>query len=566
MKCLLYSFIIKIYQNIFYIYIVIFFKKFQEKEFTMEYGILSLVPPLVAIALALITKQTILSLLVGLWVGTTITAGWNPLTALPNMISDYFIPLIGNEWNAGMLMLITSCGGFVYLIKVSGASQAFGNVAARKVKNRKQAQLVAYFSAFAFVFTEPTLTLGSIMRPVTERLKVSRVKLAYICDVMGCPFATLSPITSYSAYATSLIAAQFALLAITGSPWITFVKAIPFNFYALFGMLALLYVILAKLDIGPMYQAEKLAQETGKLIGDNDVPMTKYDLDEDALFAGKKIGLSNFLIPLSILFITLISMIMWTGNAVENGIGSAFINSNIALAISLAFILAALAAGFMGVKSKIFGANDIIPHFCKGVSLNSDIPIILILAWSIGSLANAMNLKGYLIHLVEANNIAPGLMPALIFIAGSVIGFATGSSWGVWAITIPIVLPIAHTFGIPMELMIGACLSGGVFGDHCSPISDTTILASTAAGADHIQHVRTQLPYCITVGLCSTLGFLIGGLFTPMLGLAAAGASTILAFFALNRYAVMKNGTTLIKPQNTGAGIIQAKNLEIDPE
>lgn len=532
----------------------------------MEYGILSLVPPLVAIALALITKQTILSLLVGLWVGTTIMAGWNPLVALPNMISDYFIPLIGNEWNAGMLMLITSCGGFVYLIKVSGASQAFGNVAARKVKTGKQAQLVAYFSAFAFVFTEPTLTLGSIMRPVTEKLNVSRVKLAYICDVMGCPFATLSPITSYSAYATSLIAAQFALLAIGGSPWITFVKAIPFNFYALFGMLALLFVILAKLDIGPMYQAEKLAQETGKLIGDNDVPMTKYDLDENALFQGKKIGLENFLIPLAVLFIVLISMIMWTGNAATNGVGGAFVNSNIALSISLAFIMAALAAGFMGVKSKIFGSKDIISHFCKGVSLNSDIPIILILAWSIGSLANAMNLKGYLIHLVESNNVAPGLMPVLIFVAGSVIGFATGSSWGVWAITIPIVLPIAHTFNVPMELMIGACLSGGVFGDHCSPISDTTILASTAAGADHIQHVRTQLPYCITVGICSALGFLVGGLFTPVLGLVAAAASTIVAFVALNRYAVVKNGSIQDKELTTKAARKQKQNLNIKPE
>lgn len=162
----------------------------------MEYGFLSLIPPITAIALALITKQTVFSLLIGLWIGATIICGWNPIMALPSMISDYFIPLIGNEYNAGMLMLITSCGGFVYMVKISGASRAFGNAISKKVKTRKQGQLITYFSAFAFIFTEPTLTLGSIMRPVTERLRISRVKLAYICDVMGCSFATLSPITS----------------------------------------------------------------------------------------------------------------------------------------------------------------------------------------------------------------------------------------------------------------------------------------------------------------------------------------------------------------------------------
>ena len=509
----------------------------------MEYGFLALLPPIIAIALALITKQTVFSLLMGLWAGVTILCGWNPVLALPTMVSDFFIPLIGNEWNAGMLMLITSCGGFVYMIKLSGASRAFGSAVSKKVKTRKQGQLVTYFSAFAFIFTEPTLTLGSIMRPVTEKLRVSRVKLAYICDVMGCPFATLSPITSYSTYATSLIAAQFTVLAITGSAWITFVKAIPFNFYALFGMLALFFVILVGLDIGPMYTAEKRAVETGELVGPNDSPMSKYDLDEDAMFAGKRITFANFGVPLAVLFATLLCMIMWTGDAAANGVGGAFMNSNISLSISLSFLLAAVAAGFMGVRSGVFKLGDVVPNFCKGVALNTDVPIILVLAWSIGSLTTKMDLKGYLIYLVEANNVAPGLMPALIFIVGAFVGFSTGSSWGVWAITMPITLPIAHAFGIPMELAIGACLSGGVFGDHCSPISDTTILASTAAGADHIQHVRTQLPYSLTVGGCSALGFLVGGLTgSSWLGFAVAGLSVAAAFFLLHRFAVAKYG------------------------
>ncbi len=506
----------------------------------MEYGILTIVPPLVAIGLALITKQTILSLVVGLWVGTTILSGWNPLVGLPMMISDFFIPNIGNEYNAGTLMLITACGGFVYMFQVSGASKAFGELITKRVKSRTQAQLITYFSAFAFIFTEPTLTLGSIMRPITEKLRVSRVKLAYICDVMGCPFATLSPITSYSSYATGLIAAAFAALAITDNPWLTFVKAIPFNFYAIFGMLALLFVILTKLDIGPMYEAEKRAIETGKLIGENDVPMTKYDLDEEDLFSGKNITTMNFILPLCTLFVTLIVMILWTGDMKANGLGGAFRNANIVLSITLGFFTASVAAGLLGARSGIFGYKNIVEQFTKGVALNADIPIILVLAWSIGSLTGVMDLKGYLIHLVEANSIAPGLMPVMIFIVGAFVGFSTGSSWGVWAITMPIALPIAAQFHIPMELMIGACLSGGVFGDHCSPISDTTILASTAAGADHIQHVRTQLPYSLTVGTSSAAGFLVGGLVSPLLGLLTTTAMIVAALFGLHAFAAKK--------------------------
>lgn len=509
----------------------------------MDYGFLAIVPPLIAITLALVTKQTILSLFIGLWVGTTIISKGNFLVGLPMMITDYFIPNIANEWNASLLMLITACGGFVYMIKISGTAKAFGDIVTKKVRTRKQAQLVTFFSAFAFIFTEPTLTLGSIMRPITERLNISRVKLAYICDVMGCPFATRSPITSYSTYATGLIAATFATLSISQNAWITFIKAIPYNFYAIFGMLTLLFVIITALDIGPMYEAEKRAIETGHLIGENDIPMTKYDIDESELFKDKKITKLNFVLPLCALFIILIAMIMWTGKVQTNGVGGAFKNANITLSITMAFLVAAAIAGICGVKSSIISYKDIVNQFTKGVALNSDIPIILVLAWSIGKMTGDMNLKGYLIHLVESNNISPGLMPVMIFIVGALVGFSTGSSWGVWAITIPIALPIAAQFNVPMELMIGACLSGGVFGDHCSPISDTTILASTAAGADHIQHVRTQLPYSLTVGISSAIGFLVGGLISPLLGLATTAVVIILMLIVLHKSAQARLAT-----------------------
>ncbi|MCR3955659.1 MAG: hypothetical protein NUK57_05130 [Gudongella sp.] len=506
------------------------------------FGILSIVPPLVAIGMALITKQTILSLLLGVFTGVTIINGWNPFIAVPKMISDYFIPQIGNEWNAGMIMLITACGGFVYLIKISGAGKALGDLATRKIENRKQAQLVTYLSAFAFVYTEPTLTLGTIMRPITERFKVSRVKLAYICDVMGCPFATLSPITSYSAYATGLIAAQFALLNITDNPWNTFVSAIPFNFYAIFGMIALLYVIVTKLDIGPMYDAEKRAIETGHLIGENDNPMERYDGGDSANLDDMNISFLNFLVPMLTLFITLFSIVFWTGNIAENGLLGSFRESNITLGITTAFVTGGIAAGVMGAKSGLFKYSDIIGKFIKGVVLNAEIPIILVLAWSIGSITGTMDLKGFVVSIIESYSFPPALIPGIIFIIGAFVAFSTGSSWGVWSIMMPIGIPIAVAFDLPVGLVIGAVLSGGVFGDHVSPISDTTILASTAAGADHIQHVRTQLPYALLVGGSSAIGFIFAGFINPWIGFVVTGISIALGLSLFHKLAERRIG------------------------
>lgn len=506
------------------------------------YGILSLIPPLVAIVMALVTKRTILSLLVGGWIGVTIIYG-NPITAIPLMISEMFIPLIADSWNASMLMLTVSFGGFVYMIKCSGAVKAFGDFISKKVRTRKSAMLIAYFSAFAFIFTEPTLTLGSIMRPVTERLRVSRVTLAYICDVMGCPFASLSPITSYSAYATGLIGTQLIALSLTDNPWTTFLKSVPFNLYAIFGMLALLYVIVRSVDIGPMYAAEKRAVETGHLIGEHDDPTSKEPEDEykDVDEAGP-LPLINFILPLAMLFITLFAVIMWTGEVAANGVGGAFRESNITLGITTGFFVAAIVAGIMGARSKLFKLGDITGKFITGVMYNSEIPIILVLAWTIGKITGIMDLKGYLITIVEQTSLPVGLLPAFIFIVGAFVAFSTGSSWGVWSIMMPLAIPMSQAFGLSMPLMIGAAISGGCFGDHCSPISDTTILASTAAGADHIQHVRTQLPYAVTVAIASILGFLAGGLITPVAAIIVTAVAIVVAMQILNTVSVKKYG------------------------
>jgi Na+/H+ antiporter NhaC len=508
-----------------------------------EYGIWSLLPPLVAIGMAMLTKRTILSLIVGAWVGLTIIYK-NPITAIPLMVKDMFIPRIADEWNAQMILLCMACGGFVYMIKCSGAAKGFGDFISKRVKKRKSGMLIAYASAFAFIFTEPTLTLGAIMRPVTERLRVSRVKLAYICDVLGCPFASLSPITSYSAYATGLIGAELIALSMTDNPWGTFIQSIPFNLYCIFGMLTLLYVIVRSIDVGPMYAAEKRAVETGHLVGENDDPTSKEPANEfENVDAAGPLPVYNFFIPLAVLFISLFSVILWSGNVSENGIGGAFREGNIPLAITTGFFIAGAVAGILGARSKLYKPGEIVGKFITGIMYNIEIPIILVLAWTIGNITTVMDLKGYLIAIVANASLPVGFLPAFIFLVGAFVAFATGSSWGVWAIMMPIAIPMADAFGLSIPLMIGAAISGGAFGDHCSPISDTTVLASTASGADHIQHVRTQLPYAITVAIASVIGFLFGGFVAPVAAVIATAVVIVLAMQVLRMISKKKYGT-----------------------
>lgn len=499
----------------------------------MDYGILSIIPPLIAIAMALITKQTVISLLAGLWVGITIIFGWNPIVAIPYIFSDYVIPLMSGSFNVQLIVLIAGALSFSYMINISGGAKMFGELASKKVKTRKQAQIVTFFTAFAFIYDQPTLILGTVMRPVTEKLKVSRAKLAYICDVMGCPLSSLSPLASYGVYATGLIAAQFTALNISDDPFQAFVKAMPYNFYAIFGLLALIYVLVRTIDIGPMYEAEQRAIKTGQLIGENDNPMSRTDAsDEDAL-KDANITIMNFVAPFTTLFVCIFGVILWNGDVVSNGVLGAFVNANAMLAITTGFFCGGAVAGIMGARSKVFDYKSIISKICKGIVV--EILVVLILAWAIGAVTEAMNLKGYLITIVESTNIPYQIMPAVIFVIGAFVAFSTGSSWGVWSIMMPIAIPMAHAFGIPMSIMIGAVLGGGGFGDHCSPISDTTILASTASGADHITHVKTQLPYALVVGIASVFGFLVAGFVSPVVGFITSLVFIVIALEVLNK-------------------------------
>lgn len=495
---------------------------------------LSIIPPLVAIGIALLTKQTLLSLFIGVWVGATIIHNWNPFVGFLNVIPEFMVPSITDPFNAGLLILVALAGGFIQVLRVTGSAQAFAKIATRRIDTRKKAQTMTWGSAFLFSYTEPVLILGTIMRPLSDKLKVSRAKLAYILDGMGASIAAMSPISSYGPFITGLIGTQIAAIGISSDPWALFLQMIPYNLYGIFAMLTVLFVIRTNLDIGPMYYAEKRAVETGQLYSESDVPLVKDEKDENIPFEDQ-LTFYNFLIPMILLFSTIFGVIFWSGNIFENGLRGSFINADIVLAISSGFIVGSMGAAILSVKSGFHSITSIFDSWTKGIIKLMIVPMILVLAWSIGKVTTDMELGQYLAQLAHLY-LPTFIIPGVIFLLAGIIAFSTGSSWGVYALMMPIAIPMADTLDIALPIAIGAVISGGLFGDHCSPISDTTILASTGAACDHIEHVRTQFPYAILVSVCAFIGYIAAGLTESYwISIGTTAVLIILLLYILNK-------------------------------
>lgn len=518
----------------------------------MEFGILSLLPPIIAIVIAIITRQTIFPLLIGVWLGATIINDWNPLAGFTYSVTDVIIPSIADPWNAGLLILVSLAGGFVNILRMTGAAQAFANVTTKKINTRKKAQNFIWSSSFLFSYTEPVLILGTITRPIADKMRVSRVKLAYILDSMGSPLAAMSPISSYGPFITGLIATQLAALSLSDNPWSLFIQMIPYNLYGLFAMIGVLFVINTNLDIGPMYYAEKRAIESGQLYGKDDKLMMDEGPNQKATIDTSKITIFSFLIPMLLLLGTIFAIIFWTGDVLENGLRGAFLNGNIVLGLICGFSFGSFGGIIYAWINKLYKLNELLDEWTNGILKMMIVPLILVMAWSIGNIATTMGLGEYASTLV-GSYLPTFLVPFIIFVLGAIIAFATGSSWGVFSIMLPIAIPMALSIDISLPLAIGAVISGGLFGDHCSPISDTTIMASTGAVADHIEHVRTQLPYAILIAVSSSVGFLASGLTSSsIVGLLTTAVILFLAILILNKKYKNTDSTKNINEANIG--------------
>lgn len=465
-------------------------------EELVSMGFISLIPAILAIVLSFITRDTVASLVVACITGTLLAG--NGLLGFPTLLKTS----LGTTDFSWVMLLNLFAGILVAYFKKTGAIQAFTQFVKEKNLGRKGVQLVAWVMGMFVYFSDSfsPLFVGSTMREVSDSERISREKLAYIADSTAAPVSVLVPITGWAAYLSGL-AIGIGCIADQEQASALFLRAIPFNFYAILAviMVGLLASGILK-DFGPMKKAEKRALEEGKVVRDGGTPMVGKELTEMQAYEGLKPRMFlNFILP--VLMIICIAI-------------GTYIQMNSAKTME-AFLFVIL---FMSVSMLIQGVpfKEVMRTVQEGIKGATPAVIILALAYSINALSKQMGTANYIISITEGF-LTPALLPAIIFIVSAVMAFATGSSWGTFAICMPIALPLAFNFsgGEITTLVVAsfaAVAGGGVFGDHCSPLSDTTVLASSGSGSDHIDHVKTQLPYALCCGTVATVFYLILGL------------------------------------------------------
>ncbi len=475
---------------------------------------MALLPPVIAIALALLTKEVYSSLFIGILVGGMLYANFDFETTILHVFSDGIVASVTDSYNMGILIFLIILGTLVCLMNKAGGSAAFGRWAKSHIKSRVGAQLASVLLG-CMIFIDDyfnCLTVGSVMRPVTDKHNVSRAKLAYVIDATAAPICIIAPISSW--------AAAVAGFAEDGQGFNLFLRAIPYNFYALLTIVMMVSLVMMQVDFGPMAKFERNAIEHGDLFsGSNPYASAEEDVSED-----KGIVL-DLVFPVAVLIVCCVIGMIYSGGFFSGaGFIEAFSNSDASVGLMLgsAFALVISCVYYFVRKAMSFKTMmECIPEGFKAM-----VPAIMILtfAWSLKAMTDSLGAKYFVRDFVRTT--ATGvqvLLPMIVFIIGCLLAFATGTSWGTFGILIPIVQNV-FSMDDPMAIIcISACMAGAVCGDHCSPISDTTIMASAGAQCDHVNHVSTQLPYAISCAVISGITYLLSGVLTT------AGINGVLA-------------------------------------
>ncbi|WP_316899352.1 Na+/H+ antiporter NhaC family protein [Pseudodesulfovibrio indicus] len=511
-------------------------------ENVRDLGMLTLIPPLLAIALAFASKNVVLSLFIGVFSGCFMLEleGWDVYHAMIGgflHLSGKVLESLADPWDAGIVLQVLAIGGLIALISKMGGAQAIAGAIARWAKTPRSSQLAAWVMGLFIFFDDyaNSLTVGPIMRPVTDRLRVSREKLAFIIDATAAPIAGIALISTWVAYEVGLIRDGYQAIGITGNAYGIFVQTIPYRFYNIYILLFILLAVWLKRDFGPMYQAEMRARNEGKVLGDNAVPMAAEEATSLEPASHVKPSVWSAILPIGTLMVAAFLGFYFNGySAIDDEAVLAAINasplsftsmrtcfgaSDASVVLFQAALLASLVAIAMAVTRKIMPIKEAIETFVTGIKSMNITAVILLLAWSLSGVMKELGTANYLVGTLS-DSLPAYLLPSIIFILGSVISFATGTSYGTMGILMPLAIPLAFALNPDPEfvvLSVGSVLTGAIFGDHCSPISDTTILSSMGAGCDHIDHVRTQLTYAVTVaGLAIVTGYLPAGLGLPV--------------------------------------------------
>ncbi len=491
-------------------------------------GLISLIPPIVAVILAIITKNVIISLFSGVFIGVLILVGGNPLEATMSTIGNYIYPQLSDGYNAGIIVLLFFIGGFVALMENSGGGAALAYNAIKYINTRAKAQMSAWIGGIIIFFSDlgTPLIVGPVFEKVFDKLKISREKLAWIIDSTSSPVAVLIPFIGWGVYIMGLIRNEFDLLNITASEFDTLVQVIPFQFYAIMAILMVPLITMTNLDFGPMAKAERRIQETGELYWPESKPLRRPD--ENAKYTEGSKAILIWL-PLLVLFTTLFGLMISFGFPFEQVAGSDF-----RISLTTAYLFAAVTIIILMLVYKIKNFNAIFDIYTSGMQRMTYVAVTLILAWALGTIISEMGTAMFIVEIIDGN-IPVFIIPALLFIVGLIMSLASGTSWGTFAIMLPIAIPMAFALDAHLLVCIGAVLSGGMFGDHTSPISDTTLLSSTGAGADHIDHVKTQFPYALLNGIVSFIGFIVAGITGSAWTLILTAALLVVAVFTLSK-------------------------------
>ena len=463
----------------------------------------ALLPPVIAIALALITKEVYSSLFLGIVVGGLLYSNFSFEGTVLHVFEDGIVSVLSDSYNVGILVFLVILGAMVCLMNKAGGSAAFGRWAQTHIKSRAGAQLATIMLG-CLIFIDDyfnCLTVGSVMRPITDKHRVSRAKLAYLIDATAAPICIIAPISSW--------AAAVAGFAEDGQGLNLFIRAIPFNFYAILTVVMMVGMVLMKVEFGTMAIFERNAEETGDLFsGPNPYAMMDEETVED------KGRVLDLVLPIVALVICCVIGMIYSGGFFSGtGFVEAFSNSDASVGLMLgsAFALVFTVVYYMIRRSLTFRQMmECIPEGFKAM-----VPAILILtfAWSLKAMTDSLGAKYFVRDFVQGNAASFQMfLPAIVFVIGCLLAFATGTSWGTFGMLIPIVQNV-FSMDDPLAIVcISACMAGAVCGDHCSPISDTTIMASAGAQCDHVSHVSTQLPYAVVAAAVSFVSYIIAGI------------------------------------------------------
>ncbi len=487
----------------------------------------ALIPPIVAIVLALITKEVYSSLFIGILVGGLFYSGFSFETTLTHIFNDGFVAVLSDSYNVGILIFLVILGAMVSLMNRAGGSAAFGHFAKQKIKSRVGAQL-ATVALGVLIFIDDyfnCLTVGSVMKPVTDEHKVSRAKLAYLIDATAAPVCIIAPISSWAAAVSGFVEGE--------DGFSIFIRAIPYNFYAILTIVMMIALVLMNVDFGPMKTHEANAVK-GDLFS-----MGEKNKGQEVSAANPKGTIADLLIPIVALIICCVIGMIYTGGFFEGaGFVTAFSNSDASVGLALGSICAIIITIIIYLIRRVLSFTQCMECFPDGFKAMVPAILILTFAWTLKAMTDSLGAAEFVAEAMKQT--AGSLMnflPAIIFLVGCFLAFSTGTSWGTFGILIPIVVAVfADSNPQLMIISISACMAGAVCGDHCSPISDTTIMASAGAQCNHVNHVSTQLPYAILAAGISFITYIIAGFAqSAWISLPAGIILMLLALYVVRR-------------------------------